>query len=99
VKRRDFLKMIASGAVYTTLPKALSCAKETTTFVAAPAGSPVKASDQKYNVLFIAVDDLRPKLSCYGDTEVLSPNIDKLASQGVVFSNHYAHVPTCGASR
>ncbi len=55
--------------------------------------------DRKPNVLFIAVDDLRPELGCYGKEYVRSPNIDKLASEGIVFANHYANVPTCGASR
>ena len=53
----------------------------------------------KQNVLFIAVDDLRPELGCYGKDYVYSPNIDRLASEGVLFANHYANVPTCGASR
>ena len=56
-------------------------------------------SDRKPNVLFIAVDDLRPELACYGKSYMQSPNIDKLASEGVIFANHYANVPTCGASR
>jgi arylsulfatase A-like enzyme len=51
------------------------------------------------NVLFIAVDDLRPELGCYGQTHMVTPNIDSLASQGRVFRNHYVAVPTCGASR
>ncbi len=53
----------------------------------------------KPNVLFIAVDDLRPELGCYGKEYIQSPNIDRLASEGIVFANHYANVPTCGASR
>lgn len=51
------------------------------------------------NVLFICVDDLRPELGCYGNDHIVSPNIDKLASEGVVFLNHFVQVPTCGASR
>ncbi|MCD4734908.1 MAG: sulfatase, partial [Bacteroidales bacterium] len=51
------------------------------------------------NILFIAIDDLRPELGCYGNTVVKSPNIDKLASEGLVFSNHFVQAPTCGASR
>jgi arylsulfatase A-like enzyme len=51
------------------------------------------------NVLFIAVDDLRPQLGCYGETEMLTPNIDRFASQGRLFKRHYVQVPTCGASR
>ncbi len=53
----------------------------------------------KPNVLFIAIDDLRPELGCYGKDYIHSPNIDKLASEGVVFTNHFVQVPTCGASR
>lgn len=53
----------------------------------------------KPNVLFIAIDDLKPELGCYGNSLVQSPNIDKLASNGVLFTNHYVQVPTCGASR
>jgi hypothetical protein len=51
------------------------------------------------NVLFIAVDDLRPQLGCYGETYMHTPHIDSLASQGRMFRNHYVQVPTCGASR
>ena len=53
----------------------------------------------KPNVLFIAVDDLRPDLGAFGDQLVHSPNIDALAEQSIVFTNHYVTVPTCGASR
>ena len=54
---------------------------------------------EKPNVLFISVDDLRPELGCYGATYVKSPNLDKLASSGILFANHFVQVPTCGASR
>src|SRR5690606_3053096 len=57
------------------------------------------APDQHYNVLFIAVDDLRPDLGAYGHPIVKSPNIDRLAASAVLFQNHYVQVPTCGASR
>jgi arylsulfatase A-like enzyme len=51
------------------------------------------------NVLFIAADDLRPELGCYGESHMVTPHIDALASQGRLFRNHYVAVPTCGASR
>ncbi|PHS01746.1 MAG: iduronate sulfatase [Blastopirellula sp.] len=57
------------------------------------------AEETRPNVLFIAVDDLRPELGCYGKKHIHSPNIDKLASAGVLFEKAYCMVPTCGASR
>ncbi len=51
------------------------------------------------NILFIAIDDLRPSLGCYGNTEVHSPVMDQLAAEGAVFLNHFTQVPTCGPSR
>lgn len=54
---------------------------------------------ERPNVLFIAVDDLRPQLGCYGQTQMHSPNIDQLAASGVRFNRSYCMVPTCGASR
>ena len=61
--------------------------------------SPIGATVGKPNILFIAVDDLRPELGCYGSEVVLSPNIDRLASVGTVFERAYCQVPVCGASR
>ncbi len=51
------------------------------------------------NILFIPVDDLRPELRCYGREELVTPNIDRLAERGVVFSQAYCQVPVCGATR
>ena len=51
------------------------------------------------NILFIAVDDLRPELGCYGKGHIHSPNIGRLAQTGTVFQRAYCMVPTCGASR
>lgn len=54
---------------------------------------------EKKNVLFLIMDDLRPELNCYGVKYMKTPNIDKLASQGVMFENAYCNVPVSGASR
>ncbi len=59
----------------------------------------LQAAQNQRNVLFIAVDDLRPELNCYGATHAQTPNMDRLASQGVLFNRHYVQVATCGASR
>lgn len=59
----------------------------------------VNAIAQKKNVLFIAVDDLRPELGCYGHKVIKSPNIDKLAQTGTKFSRAYCNIPVSGASR
>jgi arylsulfatase A-like enzyme len=53
----------------------------------------------KFNVLFIAVDDLRPELGCYGNTIIKSPNIDRLAQSGLVFNRAYCQQAVCSPSR
>lgn len=62
-------------------------------------GQSVRAAEQRLNVLFLAIDDLRPELGCYGQGYMVTPNLDRLASQGRLFQRHYVQVPTCGASR
>lgn len=51
------------------------------------------------NILFIAVDDLRPELNCYGAGHIISPNIDRLAAEGVLFQEAYTQQAVCAPSR
>jgi len=51
------------------------------------------------NILFIMVDDLRPQFAAYGRTGMVTPALDRLANEGVVFKRAFVNVPVCGASR
>jgi iduronate 2-sulfatase len=64
---------------------ALSCAQE--------------KPNEKLNVLLIIADDMRTELNCYGADYIHSPNIDKLAKNGVLFNNAYVQQAVCSASR
>jgi len=69
----------------------LQCAHATVSFAA--------NAESKPNVLFIAVDDLRPELGCYGVKEIKTPDIDSLAASGVVFNRAYCQLAVCNPSR
>ncbi|MGB5419828.1 sulfatase [Algibacter sp.] len=70
----------------------LSCASK-------PKTEATKHINKKPNILFIAVDDLRPELNFYGANHIKSPNLDQLAGESLVFNRAYCNVPVCGASR
>jgi iduronate 2-sulfatase len=57
------------------------------------------AETSRPNVLFIAVDDLRPELGCYGRDYIKSPNIDRLARAGMVFDRAYCQQAVCSPTR
>ncbi len=56
-------------------------------------------STQQPNILFISIDDLRTTLGVYGDTTVISPNLDQLASEGITFMDAFCQSAVCAPSR
>jgi arylsulfatase A-like enzyme len=60
---------------------------------------PLRQAQERPNILFIAIDDLKPMLGCYGDANILSPHIDKLAERGTVFLNNACQQAVCAPSR
>ncbi len=86
--RRDFLKTISISAASSLLP---GCA------VAGPVGT---ASNRKPNIIFILSDDLGyGDLGCYGQKQILTPNLDRMAAEGMRFTQHYAGSTVCAPSR
>ncbi|MEJ2054403.1 MAG: sulfatase [Calditrichaceae bacterium] len=88
--RREFLKTVGTvGAAAIAFPNLMQFNQET-----------------EKNLIFIIVDDLRPQMGCYADALPLhgqqlikTPNMDKLAGEGILFQRAYCAVPVCGASR
>ncbi len=62
---------------------------------------PAKAVSQKKtpNILWICVEDMSPHMGCYGETTIKTPNIDRLAKEGVRFENAFITCPVCSPSR
>ena len=58
-----------------------------------------KSGEQPMNVLFITIDDLRPTLGCYDAPLIKSPNIDAIASEGIIFERAYCQAAICAPSR
>ena len=54
---------------------------------------------QKPNVLFVVFDDLNNRIGCFGDPIAKSPNLDRLATRGTVFTRNFCQQPICGPSR
>jgi len=86
--RRRFLALTAGGA-------AASAAAPLLLGRSAARG----AAEGRLNVLFIAVDDLKPLLGCFGREDVRSPHIDRLAARGTVLERTYCQQAVCAPSR
>jgi len=51
------------------------------------------------NILFLCMDDLKPEMGCYGEKQIKTPNIDRLAAGGMLFEHHYVQQAVCACSR
>ncbi len=66
---------------------------------AGPAWGARKDRRPRFNVLFIAIDDLRPYLGCYGQPQIQTPNIDRIAEKGLTFTRAYCQQADSSPSR
>jgi arylsulfatase A len=82
--RRNFMKTLGVGATALALPAIEGCSQ----------ASPPP------NIVFILADDLGyNELGCYGQEKIRTPNIDRLAAEGMRFTQHYSGSPVCAPSR
>ena len=54
---------------------------------------------EKSNIIWLIIEDFSPDLSCYGYDQIRTPNIDRLASEGIMFTNAFTTAPVCSPSR
>ncbi|ANW96149.1 hypothetical protein AXE80_07595 [Wenyingzhuangia fucanilytica] len=59
----------------------------------------VSFGQKKPNVLFIAIDDMKPLIHDYGYDQAITPNFDRLMDEGVSFEKAYCQYPVCGPTR
>ncbi|MDI6829684.1 MAG: sulfatase-like hydrolase/transferase, partial [Armatimonadota bacterium] len=88
ISRREFISRsagAAGAALLGVFPSIASCAK---------------ADDRKPNIIFLFADQMRnASLGCMGNTEVHTPNMDRLAGQGLLFTNAISGYPLCSPYR
>ena len=86
IRRREFLKRAGWGAAAAAWPSLLSRCR--------------RSVEAKPNIIFILADDLGyGELGCYGQRKIRTPHIDRLAAEGMRFTQHYSGSPVCAPSR
>ena len=91
IDRRQFLTFVAGGAAAGLIPFS-SCKSELAGLIA--------NKTQRPNIIFILADDLGyGDLGCYGQKHIKTPNIDRIAAEGIRFTQHYAGSTVCAPSR
>ena len=83
--RREFVQAMGAGAAAVTLPGLAGCAR---------------SSARPPNIIFILADDLGyAELGSYGQEKIRTPNLDRMAAEGMRFTDHYSGSPVCAPSR
>ncbi len=94
MNRRDFLKGLGAGAAMLALPTYLRSRQGSSGPAEASAGG------KKPNFVFFLIDDLGwTDVGCFGSSFYETPNIDRLAAQGMKFTDAYAACPVCSPTR
>jgi len=83
LKRRDFIRTGSAGAAALALSGIIRCGKK----------------PDRPNILWLTSEDNGPFLGCYGDPNANTPNLDRLASEGIVFTYAFANAPVCAPAR
>ncbi len=86
--RRDFMKFAGAGAAGLSL----GCMTQSSVLGAG-------MYDKRPNILWIMGEDICPDIGCYGTPAVKTPNLDRLASEGIRYTNAFVTGPVCSASR
>jgi N-sulfoglucosamine sulfohydrolase len=81
--RRDFLKAVGVTTAAFAIPVQTSCSN----------------TKELPNILWLTSEDNSPLLGCYGDDFATTPNLDKFASEGILYENAFATVPVCAPAR
>ena len=113
--RRQFLSTSAIlGAASTIAPLTLAAARTSGRAASASAPGPnagepsperkpmpatIRPMAKRPNILYVILEDSGPNYACYGEPLVKTPNIDRFATQGILFKNLFCSVPVCSSSR
>jgi arylsulfatase A-like enzyme len=99
--RRDFFKTTAAaGALGAVRPLLGAGQAEAAPPAPGPAPRPRLAPmARRPNILYVIMEDCGPSYGCYGEPEVRTPHVDRLAAQGVRYANAFCTAPVCSASR